>query len=73
MKKIFSILAIAVVSLNFVSCRQDDDITSQAESTIQVQNKVESRVSNNPVSADSATVKVAAREETDPPKDRTGW
>lgn len=31
MKKIFSILAIAFVSLSFVSCRQDDDTTTEME------------------------------------------
>ena len=74
MKKIFSILAIAFVSLNFVSCRQDD-VTSDVDAMTQEQVAMKKAV--DAVTADSIKVNVVAENAAgppkDPPKDRTGW
>ncbi|SHK43101.1 hypothetical protein [Epilithonimonas mollis] len=73
MKKSISILAIALVSLNFVSCRQDD-VTSDMD----VVTKKESsnfRKGGDSVKAETTTVQHAQRPvDPDPPvKDGTSW
>lgn len=71
MKRLITIVAIAVVSLNFVSCRQDD------ESTVFSNNETQDMLSNKAVLADSAkigtdVVKKEAAVDPDPPyKDGT--
>ncbi|GGG62067.1 hypothetical protein [Epilithonimonas arachidiradicis] len=73
MKKFVSILAIAFVSLNFVSCRQDD-VTSDMEVTSAKENlslrKTEDTAKTDTVKATLATRPV----DPDPPvKDTTNW
>lgn len=73
MKKLISILAICAVSLNFVSCRQDDDAEV---TTVNSQEKSEFNKSSDTTKSD--TVKVSASkeelEEQDPPvRDGTRW
>ena len=71
MKKLITILTIAVVSLNFVSCRQDDEATDFNSNTTQKNASVGK--SEEPVKTDS--VKVASKVvDPDPPvKDGTSW
>ena len=75
MKKFITILAIAFVSLNFVSCRQDD-VTSEMEVSSPSQEKLGQKV-NDTITSDSVQVNVAAQNAADPPKDppkdRTHW
>jgi hypothetical protein len=73
MKKFITILAIAFVSLNFVSCRQDD-VTSEMGDNTQQSNSF--KKSSDTVKTDSTTT-VGHREaaiDPDPPvKDGTRW
>ncbi|MFC0345571.1 hypothetical protein [Epilithonimonas hispanica] len=77
MKKIFSILAIAFVSLSFVSCRQDDDTTTEMELNKTSQENLENKKSIDTIASDSA--KVSSRPEMtldppkDPPRDTSSW
>lgn len=73
MKRLITIMAIAVVSLNFVSCRQDD------ESTVFSNNETQDMLSNKMVLGDSiktnaGLVKKEAAVDPDPPyRDPTRW
>ena len=71
MKKLITIVTIAVVSLNFVSCRQDDETTDFNNNT--TQEKVAGEKVAIPVKTDS--VKVAHKEvDPYPPvRDGTSW
>lgn len=71
MKKLFTIVAVAVVSLSFTSCRQDDE-TADFNSNTQ---KESSTFAKNADSVKTDTVKVNARPvDPDPPvKDGTSW
>ncbi len=73
MKKLISILAIAVVSLNFVSCRQDD-VTSDMDSD--PVEKVSTLNKNSAPKADSVTASAAQKPAVDPDppvRDGTSW
>ena len=72
MKKLITILAIAAVSMNFVSCRQDD-VTSEMDA-MTPQEQVAKR-SGDTIKTDSVKAKVAERPvDPDPPvKDGTSW
>lgn len=79
MKKILSILAISLVSLNFVSCREDN-MDLETETSIpqaRTANNKSKVVADNIVSDSIETNNVALREEADPakdpPRDRTSW
>lgn len=73
MKRLITIVAIAVVSLNFVSCRQDD------ESTVFSNNETQEMLSNRKVlgdtiKANNSVVKKETAVDPDPPyKDGTRW
>ncbi|UQB69127.1 hypothetical protein [Epilithonimonas zeae] len=73
MKKFISILAIAFVSLNFVSCRQDDS-TSDMEVT-SPQDNVSFKKGGDSTETDTITVTANKRPvDPDPPvKDGTSW
>lgn len=73
MKKAISILAIAMVSLNFVSCRQDD-VTSDMD-TVTNQETLNFRKSEDSSKVKTVTAKAAQRPvDPDPPvKDGTRW
>ena len=71
MKKLITIVAIAVVSLNFVSCRQDDESTEFTNTN--TPEMLSNREVLNPVKVDT---KGAASKEVDPDppyKDGTRW
>lgn len=72
MKKLISILAIAVVSMNFVSCRQDD-VTSEMDN-MTPQESISKRGTDT-IKKDSTTSNAAQRPvDPDPPvKDGTSW
>jgi len=73
MKKFISILAIAFVSLNFVSCRQDDVTSDMGAGP---QENISFRKSGDTVKADTVTgvAKKEAELDPDPPvKDGTRW
>ncbi|KFC17964.1 hypothetical protein [Epilithonimonas lactis] len=73
MKRLITIAAIAVVSLSFASCRQDD------EATVLSNNETQEMLSNRKVLGDSVivsanVVKKDAAVDPDPPyKDPTRW
>jgi len=75
MKKIFSILAIAFVSLSFVSCRQDDDTITETE----FNKSSQENLGNRKVTIVSDSAKVSSRPEMaldppkDPPRDTSSW
>ncbi|PZU85873.1 MAG: hypothetical protein DI529_09400 [Chryseobacterium sp.] len=74
MKKFISILTICVVSLNFVSCRQDDDaeVTSvnMTEKTVSYNKSGDSAVTDST----RAIVAKPAPVDPDPPvRDGTSW
>ncbi len=75
MKKVFSILAIAFVSLSFVSCRQDD-VTSEMEVNNTAQEKLGLKTTDT-ITVDSIKANSVAQNAIDPPKDppkdRTHW
>jgi len=75
MKKFFTILAIAFVSFNFVSCREDDAASEMEVSTMTKQNTA-NKITDS-TSTDSIKVNNAAQNAVDPPKDppkdRTHW
>lgn len=78
MKKILTILAVSLVSMNFVSCREDSMDLETAETTMPQARKTNSKVvADSIVSADIVTNNVANRPEgdpdKDPPRDRTRW
>ncbi|MFC4688028.1 MAG: hypothetical protein BGO86_03315 [Chryseobacterium sp. 36-9] len=71
MKKFISILAIALVSLNFVSCRQDD-VTSDLDVNPTSQEKL--TFNKGGVTADTVAAKAQRPVDPDPPvKDGTSW
>ncbi|GEM_PF-890602 len=76
MKKFVSILAIALVSLNFVSCRQDD-AASDIEIASVPKQKTNYSKSNDTVKTDStASANAMQKPEVDPDppvKDGTRW
>jgi len=71
MKKLFTIVAVAVVSLSFTSCRQDDE-AADFNTITQQDNKSFGKQSD---SVKTDTIKVNARPvDPDPPvKDGTSW
>lgn len=73
MKKSISILAFALVTLSFVSCRQDD-VTSEMENNFAKESS-SLRKSGDTLKTDSTTSKAAQRPvDPDPPvKDGTYW
>ena len=73
MKKFISILAIAFVSLNFVSCRQDD-VTSDMEVNSPQEN-VSFKKGGDTTKTDTVSASIAKRPvDPDPPvKDGTSW
>ncbi len=73
MKKAISILAIAMVSLNFVSCRQDD-VTSDMD-TVTNQETLNFRKAEDSSKVKTVDAKIAQRPvDPDPPvKDGTSW
>lgn len=73
MKKAISILAIAMVSLNFVSCRQDD-VTSDMD-TVTNQETLNFRKAEDSSKVKAVDAKIAQRPvDPDPPvKDGTRW
>lgn len=73
MKKFISILAIAFVSLNFVSCRQDDVTAEMGASS---QENISFKKSGESTKTDSVTsvAQRPAQLDPDPPvKDGTSW
>lgn len=71
MKRLITIMAIAVVSLNFVSCRQDDD--SSEFSTNSTQEMLSNKQVLSTPKADSVVI-VKKEVDPDPPyKDPTRW
>ncbi len=73
MKKVISILAIAVVSLNFVSCRQDDVTSDMDAPSVEATNNFKK---GETPKQDSATANAAQRPEVDPDppvRDGTRW
>ena len=73
MKKLLTIVTVAVVSLNFVSCRQEDDSTELSSTNIQEKvnfGKVTNTVKIDTVKSNSLVIPV----DPDPPvKDGTRW
>lgn len=74
MKKAISILAIALVSMNFVSCRQDD-VTSEMDTVTSKQETQNFRKAGDSSKTDSTYAQTAQRPvDPDPPvKDGTSW
>lgn len=73
MKRLITIMAIAVVSLNFVSCRQDDEsaVFSNNETQEMLSNKM---VLGDTIQANTGVVKKEAAVDPDPPyRDPTRW
>lgn len=73
MKKLISILAICAVSLNFVSCRQDDDAEVTA---VNSQEKSEFNKANDTIKSDTVKVNTSSKPEVDPDppvRDGTNW
>lgn len=73
MKKFISILAIAVVTMNFVSCRQEDE-TADLQESITQQNKLLKKTGDSAQAG--ATTSVAGKPEVDPDppvRDGTRW
>lgn len=78
MKKILTILAVSLVSLNFVSCREDSMDLDTTETTMPQARKTNSKVVSDSIAFnDLETTTVANRPEgdpdKDPPRDRTRW
>jgi len=72
MKKFITILAIAFVSLNFVSCRQDD-VTSEMGDNTQQSNNFRKAGTVKSDSVTSVAQKEAAIDPDPPVKDGTRW
>lgn len=72
MKKFITILAIAFVSLNFVSCRQDD-VTSEMGDYTQQTNNFRKAGTVKSDSIKSVAQKDAAVDPDPPVKDGTSW
>lgn len=78
MKKILTILAISLVSLNFVSCREDNMDIDATETSISQAKKENNKVVTDTIVSDSVkTNNVANRPDASPEddtrKDRTSW
>ncbi len=74
MKKLITIAMIAVVSLNFVSCRQDDESTEFGNTA--PQEKLSKRIGKDTIKTDTANSNVIKKPmvDPDPPvKDGTSW
>ena len=73
MKKLFTIAAIAVISLSFTSCRQDDDTADFNVDAAQT-TTVSNRIIKDSVKADAVKAKLKPEVDPDPPvKDGTSW
>ncbi|WP_312766055.1 hypothetical protein [Epilithonimonas sp.] len=73
MKKFISILAIAVVTMNFVSCRQEDE-TADIQESITQQNKVLKKSSDSAETGEVASAVAKPEVDPDPPvRDGTRW
>lgn len=75
MKKLITIATIAVISLNFVSCRQEDDTAEFGNTTTPTQ-KLSKRNAKDTIKTDTANSNVIKKPmvDPDPPvKDGTSW
>ncbi|MNK82637.1 hypothetical protein D3C87_1024180 [compost metagenome] len=76
MKKIFTILALSLVSVIFTSCREDG-MEAEMENTIPQArreiNKVTDSIVSDTIKTNSTANKIEGDPDKDPPRDRTRW
>jgi len=74
MKKLFTIAAIAIISISFTSCRQDDD-TAEFSGTTSPQEKTSyNKTSDTIIKIDTTTSHNRVEVDPDPPvRDGTRW
>lgn len=79
MKKILSIFAISLITLNFVSCREDamdleaETAIPQARTTAAVNKAVVSGTVSDSTKANKESLREEGDPDKDPPRDRTRW
>lgn len=72
MKKLFTIAAVAVVSLSFTSCRQDEETSDFGNATIKEKNSF-GKVVIDTVKSDTIKIKAKTVDPDPPVKDGTSW